>query len=330
MRTSATSRWTSSPSRGRTPIVTGGNTGLGQAFTLALATAGANVFVPSIVDDDGSTGSSSRPHGGRYEFMKADITAPGAPAEIVGACVDRLGSLDILVNSAGICPLASVLDFGRPQWDATVAVNLTAAFEMGLRGREVHDPAAQRQDHQHLLALLVSSAGSGRRPTRPPSTAWPASPRRTATSSPSTTSRSTASPPATTPPRSPRPRAATRRRTSASSTTSRRRAGASRWTSWERPSSSPAAPPTTSTATCSWSTAAISSARTGRNRTMAGKYLIGIDNGTQSTKVVIYDLRATSSARRSARSSPWSTLSRGTPCTPTTTSGSRSSRPAAR
>ena len=36
------------------------------------------------------------------------------------------------MNSAGICPLASVLDFGRPQWDATVAVNLTAAFEMAL------------------------------------------------------------------------------------------------------------------------------------------------------------------------------------------------------
>ncbi|MDO9176200.1 MAG: oxidoreductase, partial [Actinomycetota bacterium] len=40
---------------GKHAIVTGGNTGLGQAFTLALAAAGANVFVPSIVDDDGST-----------------------------------------------------------------------------------------------------------------------------------------------------------------------------------------------------------------------------------------------------------------------------------
>ena len=62
--------------------------------------------------------------------MKADITAPGVPRQIVDDCVARLGSVDILVNSAGVCPLASVLDFGRPQWDATVAVNLTAAFEM--------------------------------------------------------------------------------------------------------------------------------------------------------------------------------------------------------
>jgi NAD(P)-dependent dehydrogenase (short-subunit alcohol dehydrogenase family) len=118
--------------KGKNAVVTGGNTGLGQAFALALAKGGADVFVPSIVDDDGSTRALIEAEGVRYEFMKADITAPGVPKEIVDACVDRFGALDILVNSAGICPLASVLDFGRPQWDATVAVNLTAAFEMGL------------------------------------------------------------------------------------------------------------------------------------------------------------------------------------------------------
>ena len=42
--------------RGKNAIVTGGNTGLGQAFTVALAKGGANVFVPSIMDDDGTTG----------------------------------------------------------------------------------------------------------------------------------------------------------------------------------------------------------------------------------------------------------------------------------
>ena len=115
---------------GKNAIVTGGNTGLGQAFALALAKGGANVFVPSIIDDDGSTKQMIEAEGGRYEFMKTDITASGAPAQIIDECITRFGSLDILINSAGICPLASVLDFGRLQWDATVAVNLTAAFEM--------------------------------------------------------------------------------------------------------------------------------------------------------------------------------------------------------
>jgi NAD(P)-dependent dehydrogenase (short-subunit alcohol dehydrogenase family) len=116
--------------KGKNAIVTGGNTGLGQAFSLALAKAGANVFVPSVMDDDGKTGPMVTAAGVRYEYLKSDITAPGAPAKIIDACVQRFGSLDILVNSAGICPMAEVLEFGRPQWDATVAVNLTAAFEM--------------------------------------------------------------------------------------------------------------------------------------------------------------------------------------------------------
>ena len=115
---------------GRNAIVTGGNTGLGQAFALALAKGGANVFVPSIMDDDGTTGPMIEAEGVRYEFMKADITAPGVPQQVVEECVARLGSIDILVNSAGICPLGEVLEFGRDKWDATVAVNLTAAFEM--------------------------------------------------------------------------------------------------------------------------------------------------------------------------------------------------------
>ncbi|MCE3284030.1 MAG: short-chain dehydrogenase/reductase [Steroidobacteraceae bacterium] len=115
---------------GRKAIVTGGNTGLGQAFTLALAKAGADVFVPSVTDDDGSTGPLVRATGRRYEYLKIDLTAAGSAARVIEHGVERMDGLDILVNSAGICPLAEVLDFGRPQWDATVAVNLTAAFEL--------------------------------------------------------------------------------------------------------------------------------------------------------------------------------------------------------
>jgi NAD(P)-dependent dehydrogenase (short-subunit alcohol dehydrogenase family) len=116
---------------GRKAIVTGGNTGLGQAFTLALAKAGADVLVPSLLDDDGTTGRQVAAAGRRYEYLKVDITAPGAPARVLETCIERFGRVDILVNSAGICPMADVLEFGREPWDATVAVNLTAAFELG-------------------------------------------------------------------------------------------------------------------------------------------------------------------------------------------------------
>lgn len=114
----------------RNAIVTGGNTGLGRAFTTALAKAGANVFVPALSEDDGTTRKLVEGAGRRFEFSEVDITAPGAPAQVVDRCLKRLGSVDILVNSAGICLLSDVEDFDRSKWDPMLAVNLTAAFEL--------------------------------------------------------------------------------------------------------------------------------------------------------------------------------------------------------
>jgi len=59
--------------------VTGGNTGLGQAFALALAKAGANVFIPTVMDDDGETRRLIEAEGRRAELLTIDITGDGAP-----------------------------------------------------------------------------------------------------------------------------------------------------------------------------------------------------------------------------------------------------------
>jgi NAD(P)-dependent dehydrogenase (short-subunit alcohol dehydrogenase family) len=99
--------------KGKRAIVTGGNSGLGRAFVVALAAAGADVFVPSLDDDDGTTARLVDERGGRYEFLQADITQDGVPAQVVATCVDRLGGVDILINSAGICLLDDVIAFDR-------------------------------------------------------------------------------------------------------------------------------------------------------------------------------------------------------------------------
>jgi NAD(P)-dependent dehydrogenase (short-subunit alcohol dehydrogenase family) len=143
--------------QGKNAIVTGGNTGLGQAFSLALATGGANVFVPSLADDDGTTRSMIEAEGVRYEFLEADITAPGVPKAIIESCVEQFGSVDILINSAGICPLAEVLEFDRPKWDATVQVNLTAAFEMSYEA--AHKMIPQRSGKIINICSMFSFLG---------------------------------------------------------------------------------------------------------------------------------------------------------------------------
>ena len=114
--------------KGKTAIVTGGNSGLGQAFAMALAKAGANLFIPSFVKDSGETKEIIEKQGVDVEFMYVDITAKGAPEKIIAACCERFGTVDILVNNAGICKLNKVLDFGRADWDPMIDVNLTAAF----------------------------------------------------------------------------------------------------------------------------------------------------------------------------------------------------------
>lgn len=116
--------------KGKNAIVTGGNTGLGQAFSLALAKGGANIFMPSIMPDDPEFNKLIEAEGGKAVYMYGDITKPGVPKEVVDKCVETLGSVDILVNCAGICICEEVKEFGRKQWDPMIAINLTAAFEM--------------------------------------------------------------------------------------------------------------------------------------------------------------------------------------------------------
>lgn len=115
---------------GKNAVVTGGNSGLGQAFAVALAKAGANLFVPSIAADDGTTRRLIEAEGRRLEEITVDITQPGVCARVVDECAETLGSVDILVNSAGISLLDKVGSFDRSKWDPMIAVNLTAAFEL--------------------------------------------------------------------------------------------------------------------------------------------------------------------------------------------------------
>jgi 2-deoxy-D-gluconate 3-dehydrogenase len=136
---------------GRRALVTGGNTGLGHAFTVALARAGADIFVVSLLtDNERETEKLVTDCGRRYAYLQADITAPGVPAEAVDQCVADLGGIDILVNSAGICLLADVEEFDRTEWDPMVAVNLTAAFELSR--------AASREMVKHGSGKIINIA----------------------------------------------------------------------------------------------------------------------------------------------------------------------------
>lgn len=116
--------------KGKTAIVTGGNSGLGQAFSTAMAKAGANVFIPSVLPETGETRQLIEKQGVSAAFMEVDLTQPGVPRQVIQTCGETFGGVDILINNAGMCRLNTVQEFDRGDWDPMIAVNLTAAFEM--------------------------------------------------------------------------------------------------------------------------------------------------------------------------------------------------------
>jgi len=142
---------------GQHAIVTGGNSGLGLAFSTALAKAGADVFVPSITTDDTEVRELVEAEDRRLEFLTTDLTAPGACADVIDQCVRRLGSVDILVNCAGLSNLAQVEDFDREQWDPMIALDLTAPFELSYHAM----PHMREQGHGKIIniASLFSFLG---------------------------------------------------------------------------------------------------------------------------------------------------------------------------
>ena len=117
--------------KGKVAIITGGNSGLGQGFALALAKAGADIFAVSVADDNGETKNLIESEGVRYHLMIADVTQEGVCRQIAEECISVYGKIDILMNNAGICiNEPDVTNFTRLQWDKMVSINLTAAFEL--------------------------------------------------------------------------------------------------------------------------------------------------------------------------------------------------------
>ena len=116
---------------GRVALVTGAARGLGRASALALASAGATVALGlrDVQSDRGLVQLIER-RGGTAIAAQMDVTDLPQCYRAVDVIVGGLGGIDILVNSAGVVPIAPVLEFGRAEWDATIAVNLTAAFEL--------------------------------------------------------------------------------------------------------------------------------------------------------------------------------------------------------
>ena len=112
---------------GRVAVVTGANTGIGQAIALALAAAGADIAAVgrSAATD---TVEQVRAMGRKAEIVSADLSTIEPVGRVVDETVEKLGGLNILVNNAGIIRRADAVDFSEEDWDAVVDTNLKSVF----------------------------------------------------------------------------------------------------------------------------------------------------------------------------------------------------------
>lgn len=116
--------------RGKTALVTGGAHRVGRALALALARAGSDVAVHyhDSADEAASTVGEIEALGVRAIALPADLADPSAPAALVAAVEERLGRLDILVNSASLFESSPFEEITAGDWDRVMAVNLRAPF----------------------------------------------------------------------------------------------------------------------------------------------------------------------------------------------------------
>lgn len=112
---------------GKTALVTGANTGIGQAIAVALAEAGAAVAVAGRSEPT-ETLRAIEATGRKAVNIKADFGSIEPVARVIDEALAGLGRIDILVNNAGIIRRDDLLDFNEADWDAVMDTNLKTLF----------------------------------------------------------------------------------------------------------------------------------------------------------------------------------------------------------
>lgn len=112
---------------GRKALVTGANTGIGQAIAVAMAQAGADVAVAGR-SEAADTLRQIADAGRKAVSISADLSSTEPLERVVTETVDGLGGIDILVNNAGIIRRNDLAEFTEEDWDAVVDTNLKSLF----------------------------------------------------------------------------------------------------------------------------------------------------------------------------------------------------------
>ena len=114
---------------GKGAVVTGGAMGIGQGIVFRLAEAGAGVMVADInLKAATQTVEEVRARGGKAQAIRAEVRSAAEAEQVVRATQQAFGSLDILINNAGIYPSCGFLNTSEELWNKVLDTNLKGTF----------------------------------------------------------------------------------------------------------------------------------------------------------------------------------------------------------
>ena len=145
------------PLKNKVAVVTGASRGIGRAIAIRLAAEGAQVVVdhPGEAEAADEVVQTIRNSGGQALAIAADVSIADAVQNLFQATVKEFGTVDVLVNNAGICPFVEWFDLTEDIWDQVHQINLKGAF--------LCSQAASRimRDHGHGGRIISLSSISG-------------------------------------------------------------------------------------------------------------------------------------------------------------------------
>lgn len=124
-RASMSGTWGPFSVTGLNTIVTGGAMGIGRGIVARFAEGGANVLIADLDEEvSASTAAQLSNQPGRVVAQQVDVSSADACESAVQRCVAEFGSIDVLVNDAGIYPISPVLEMTEALFDRVIAINL--------------------------------------------------------------------------------------------------------------------------------------------------------------------------------------------------------------
>jgi 2-dehydro-3-deoxy-D-gluconate 5-dehydrogenase len=123
---------------GKNALVTGSRRGIGAAIAVGLAQAGANVACHGRNANPGSASEEIRALGRKTAYFVGDVADAEICAKLIDKTVSEFGSIDILINNAGIIRRAPASEYSAEDWEEVIAANLTAVFRLTqIAGRQM-------------------------------------------------------------------------------------------------------------------------------------------------------------------------------------------------